>query len=144
MLLENAAGEGRKLGSTLADLEFLARGLEVKEIAAGFCFDTAHGFAAGLYDFSTAEAIDECLEQLEEVLGKGRLQLIHLNDSKIAFSGKADKHENLGKGYIWKNDLEPCAHLLRECKKKGIDVVLETPCAQQAEDYRWGCQARNA
>jgi deoxyribonuclease-4 len=144
LLLENAAGEGRKLGSTLAELEFLGRGLAEKDIAAGFCIDTAHAFGAGIFDFGSVEAIDEMFEQLDEVLGKDRFQLLHLNDSKIKFGGCADRHENLGQGYIWQADLEPCAYLLRECKSRGIDVVLETPAAGHMKDYQWGCKARNA
>jgi len=143
LLLENAAGEGRKLGSTLNELDFLARGLEVQGINAGFCIDTAHAYGAGVFDFSTVEAIDETFEQLDETLGKDRLQLIHLNDSKIAFGGRADRHENIGHGYIWSDDLEPCAYLLRVCKTRGIDVVLETPATHMVADYQWGCKVRN-
>ena len=144
LLLENAAGEGRKLGSTLSDLEFLGRGIQEANLAVGFCLDTAHAFGAGLFDFSSSELIDDMFDMVDEAIGVGRLQLIHLNDSKIKFGGKADRHENIGYGHIWQGDKEPCVYLLRECKKRGIDVMLEPPTERIAMDYQWGCKARNS
>lgn len=144
LLLENAAGEGRKFGSTLPDLAELGRGLLEEDLAVGFCIDTAHAYGAGVFDFSSVEAVDEMFEMLDEVLGIGRLQLIHLNDSKVKFGGHADRHDNIGHGFIWKEDRTPCAYLLRECKRRGIDVMLETPELHIKEDYLWGCKVRNS
>ena len=139
LLLENAAGEGRKFGSTLADLSYLfARCGE----GVGLCLDTAHAFGAGLFDFSSVEAIDEMFAMVDEAVGKDRLALVHLNDSKVPFGARVDHHENLGYGHIWKDDLEPCRYLIRECRRRGVDVVLETPAEHGAEDYALGCRAR--
>lgn len=135
VLLENAAGEGAKFGSSLNDLEYLFR--ELKNDGVGLCLDTAHAFGAGVFDFQSEESILEMFELVYETVGRERFQLLHLNDSKIVFGGCNDRHESLGKGYIWEESLEPCKFLLKECRKRGIDVVLETP--DVLENYAVGC-----
>jgi deoxyribonuclease-4 len=138
LLLENAAGEGAKMGSDLADLSYLFGELEGEGV--GFVLDTAHAFGAGLFDFESKESILEMFELIDENVGVGKLQLIHLNDSKIPFGGCNDRHENLGKGCIWEDSLESCGFLLRECKRRGVDVLLETPWEGIMEDYEKGCE----
>jgi deoxyribonuclease-4 len=136
ILLENAAGEGSKFGSTMQDLKYLFDNLQDEGV--GFCLDTAHCFAAGMFDLESKESIVEMFEVIEEDLGKDRLQLVHLNDSKIPFGGCNDRHECLGEGYIWKDSIDSCRILLQECRTRGIDVVLETP--DVVRDYQLGCK----
>ena len=43
------------------------------------------------------------LKELYHAIFAGYLKLIHLNDSQTPFGSKRDRHEILGKGYIWKD-----------------------------------------
>ena len=131
LLLENAAGEGAKFGSTLSDLTYLFQ--ELKEEGVGLCLDTAHAFGAGLFDFQTPDSIDRMFTTLDQHIGLERLQLIHINDSKVKFGGKADRHESLAKGYIWGEKQDGLFYLIQQCRKRGIDMILETPTP--LEDY---------
>lgn len=131
LLLENAAGEGARFGSSLNDLEYLFRELQTEGV--GFCLDTAHAYGAGVFDFSDEEGITDMFNVLDDVVGVGRLQLIHLNDSKIPFGGRNDRHECLGVGHIWRDRPEPLKFLLQEAKRQAIDVILETPDVER--DY---------
>lgn len=125
VLLENAAGEGAKFGSSLDDLEYLFAALVGQGV--GLCYDTCHGYSAGIFDLSTEEVILDFFEVIDDTVGVGKLQLLHVNDSKTKFSGKSDRHENLGRGHIWGSDVAPLKFLIKECQRRGIDMVLETP-----------------
>jgi deoxyribonuclease-4 len=63
----------------------------------------------------------------------GRIDLVHLNDSKDPFDSRRDRHENLGKGQIPPDDL---VQVVREAN---APVVVETPGGSddQAADIAW-------
>jgi len=125
ILLENAAGEGAKFGSSLDDLEYLFAGL--KDCGVSFCLDTCHAYSAGIFDLSTEEVILDMFDVIDDTVGVGKLQLVHVNDSLTKFNGHSDRHENLGRGHIWGSDVAPLKFLIKECQRRGIDMVLETP-----------------
>jgi len=135
LLLENSAGAGETLGNNLEQLSYLMT--ELKEEGVGLCLDTAHAFASGWLDFKDKESVITALDTIEREMPQ-KLQLVHLNDNKVAFGKCADRHEALGKGHIWSHSLEGCQTLLQECQKRGIDVILETP--DPLTDYELCCQ----
>ena len=96
LCLENTVGAGTELGWRVEELLEIFDGIEAKE-KAGFCFDTCHAFAAGWLDFDNFEAFVDSFTQPDYL---SRLAVIHLNDSKIPFDGRRDRHELLGKGEI--------------------------------------------
>src|SRR5690606_23601767 len=49
-LMENTAGQGTELGRTIEEILEIHGKIEQKD-RVGVCFDTCHGFAAGLLDF---------------------------------------------------------------------------------------------
>lgn len=126
LLLENTAGQGSELGTTLEQcLEVRARVAQPQRI--GFCFDTCHGFAAGAYrpeEWATFVANARSIGYWEH------LKAIHLNDSKMDYNSHRDRHANLGKGYIGESGLRT---LLRSGAFAGLPVVLETPVESEAE-----------
>lgn len=131
LLLENAAGQGTALGVELWELELLAR--EVPEI--NFCIDTCHLFAAGEYDISHPEIMEQYFLDFDERIGLGRLKLIHLNDSKKGFGCRVDRHEEIGNGMIWGKSVDSLLVLLEICLKHSIPVILETPNIANDFDY---------
>ena len=93
----------------------------------GFCFDTCHAFAAGIYRPEDWEAF---VEQARSIGYWEHLKAIHLNDSKFEHGSHKDRHANLGKGFIGEEGL---AILLRSGAFDGLPVVLETPVKDEAE-----------
>jgi deoxyribonuclease-4 len=67
--------------------------------------------------------------ELDGVVGKllavtGRLDLVHLNDSKDAFESGRDRHENLGAGQI---DLDVLVATVADAATAGVPTIVETP-----------------
>jgi deoxyribonuclease-4 len=124
LLLENAAGQGTSLGRDFDEIRNIFEGLDKNTI--GFCLDTQHVFGAGVNALSNHDDIVKLFDDIEEATGN-LPDVIHLNDSKKEFSGKVDRHENIGSGYIWKYNDEGLKSLLDICYDKDIDCILETP-----------------
>jgi len=126
LLLENTAGQGSEMGTTLEQcLEVRARVEQPERIA--FCFDTCHGFAAGMY------RPEEWADFVDTARRLGYWQLlraVHLNDSKFGYGEHKDRHANLGKGFIGEQGI---ATLLRSGAFEGLPVILETPVASEEE-----------
>lgn len=102
IILENAAGETNKLGSNLDELAEIVNGVnETLRPRVKICIDTAHIFGAGQYDFGSPETVTKFFEDFDEKLGLDRLELFHLNDSRVAYGSCKDRHDNLGFGHIF-------------------------------------------
>ena len=122
VLLENTAGSGTTLGSSLRELTHILEGLEYPD-RFGICFDTCHGFAAG-YDLSKRQGVGELLEAFKEGPGLKKLNLIHLNDSKGELGSRKDRHEHIGKGEIGESGFRA---FLSDSQITNIPLILETP-----------------
>ncbi|WP_442604056.1 deoxyribonuclease IV [Paenibacillus sp. KN14-4R] len=120
ILIENQAGAGDAEGSTFEELTTI-RNLCDQPERIGFCLDTCHAFASGLwkgYDW-------------EEVVRSGQssgyfdhLKAVHLNESKFAAGEKRDRHAPIGHGMIGEEHMR---RMLQSPFLKGIPIVLETP-----------------
>jgi len=119
ILVENTAGGD---GALAKDFDMLARLWDaIGEFGAGFCLDTCHAYSAG-WDLDTA---------VEKVMSiTGRIDLVHLNNSRDEFGSGRDRHANVvgGDGTI---DPEVLAGV---AKAAGAPVVVETPSEGQADD----------
>lgn len=132
LLLEVSAGSGTQLGCTWEEVEELSANLDSRYV--GLCLDTAHMFGAGMCSFASKEEIDELFERLDALSMK--VGLIHLNDSKVPFESRKDRHETLGAGYIWgSEETRPALdYFLSICFARRIDIVCETPEAKINDD----------
>ncbi len=130
LILENAAGEGSKIGSTLEDLRDILTLVPKKYLQQiSVCIDTCHLFAAGEYNISKVPEMKRFFVDFDKMIGIDKLRLFHLNDSKGEFGCRRDRHEDLGEGYIFgsiegKNALK---YLVNFCNSNRIDMILETP-----------------
>lgn len=122
LLLENAAGQRSELGASTDSLRKIWEALDTTH-AIGLCWDTQHSFSAGVCDYSTPEVVEELIEELSSFC---TLSMIHLNDSKVDFNGHVDRHEALGKGYIWRPGTASLQRLVEICGDVGIDLISET------------------
>jgi len=120
ILLENQAGDGSRMGTTLEELTQIRRLTRHPE-KIGFCFDTCHAYASGLWNGGNSE----------ELIGKGtqlgywdHLRAVHLNDSMYDVGSHRDRHAPLGEGRI---GLAAMKQLLGHVIFRDIPHILETP-----------------
>ena len=122
ILLENTAGSGQGLGSRFEQLAAIRSAVEANE-RVGICLDTAHLFAAG-YAIHTKEGLEEVLASFDRVIGLQHLKLIHLNDSKVPFDARVDRHWHIGQGHI---GLEAFRRIVNHPRLRDLPFILETP-----------------
>ena len=122
LLIEPTAGAGQSLAATVEDLGSYLHALD-DHPRVGVCLDTCHAFAAG-HDLAAPGGVRATLNALVRTVGRGRLKLVHANDSKDALGSNRDNHERVGNGQIGS---EPFAELFRHPATRGVPVVLETP-----------------
>jgi deoxyribonuclease-4 len=97
ILVENTAGMGTAVGSSLEEVADLVAGLA--DLNAGACLDTAHLFASG-YDLSSEKGLEQTIEQVDKTIGLDNVPVFHVNDSKVALGGRVDRHDHIGHGKI--------------------------------------------
>ncbi len=121
MLIENTAGGDGAMARTMDNLARLwdavgdAEGGEV-----GFCLDTCHAFSAG-------EDLATVVDRVKAITG--RIDLVHLNNSRDEFASGRDRHAPLRSGTI------DATQLVEVVRAAGAPVICETPSA--GDDVRW-------
>jgi deoxyribonuclease-4 len=122
LLLENSAAGGDKVGATLEEISQLIKGVNSKRV--GVCYDTAHGFEAGLIEEYSAVNIKKFLDKFNKLIGLKNLIALHVNDSKTIFNSQHDRHDNLGEGHI---GLKGFKNLAAEKRLHHCAWLLEVP-----------------
>jgi deoxyribonuclease-4 len=122
ILVEPTAGGGQPIAATVDDLGPLFDRLELHP-RLGVCLDTCHMYAAG-HDIAVPGGVRRLLNSLVRVVGRGRLRLVHANDSKDGLGSRRDRHAPIGTGNIGG---EPFAELFRHPATRGVPVLVETP-----------------
>jgi deoxyribonuclease-4 len=102
---------------------------KIGEFGAGFCLDTCHAFAGG-------EDLVDVVERARAITG--RIDLVHLNNSRDEFNSGRDRHANVKKGTI---DPELLVAVLAAAD---APAVVETPTEGQAEDIAYLMSALGA
>jgi deoxyribonuclease-4 len=141
LLVEPTAGGGQALAATVQDLGPYFAALD-DHPRLGVCLDTCHAFAAG-HDLSSPGGMKKTLDALVRSVGRGRLQLVHANDSKDPLGSTRDRHESIGTGHIGK---DPFVELFRHPATRNVPVVIETPgdAAAHRRDIDLLCALRDA
>ena len=126
LILENATGSGDGIGASLEDLaDILAAasmsGLPMERL--GVCLDTAHLWGAG-YDVSTQDGVGTLVARIDELLGREKVVMLHLNDSRTTLGSKLDRHEHIGAGQVGEQGMR---ELLNEPWLATLPTYLETP-----------------
>jgi deoxyribonuclease-4 len=122
LLVEPTAGGGEALAATIDDLSAYFAALDGHP-RLGVCLDTCHAYAAG-HDIARPGGVRRTLNALVKGVGKGRLGLVHANDSKDPLSSGRDRHAPIGVGTI---GVDPFAELFVHPAMRGVPVVVETP-----------------
>jgi deoxyribonuclease-4 len=126
LVLENAAGTGDGIGSSLEDLADImsaatAAGLPFDRL--GICLDTAHLWGAG-YDVGDSTWLDPFVERTERLIGRDAIAVLHLNDSRTELGSRLDRHEHIGAGKMGRDGLRD---LLNHPWLGSLPTYLETP-----------------
>lgn len=120
ILIENTAGGDFAMAR---HLDAIARLWDaVGEFGAGFCLDTCHAWAGG-------EQLLGIVERVKAITG--RIDLVHLNNSRDEFNSARDRHANLATGMI-----DP-AMLTAVVSAADAPVILETPADGIADDLAY-------
>lgn len=124
LLLENTAGAGREIGSSLEELAHvvgeLGRGAKDR---LGVCLDTCHAQAAG-YDLGTQAGVRAFSLRAAQLVGPDRVKVVHANDSLGAAGSHLDRHVPVGQGTIGEEGFRA---LLTDPLLAGCPFLLETP-----------------
>ncbi len=134
LLLENAAGQGSTLCSTLEELSEVFRRVRLAR-RLGVTLDTCHLFEAG-FDLRTEDGYGALVDRLRATVGEENVRAFHLNDAKAALGSHLDRHENIGRGEIGEAGF---GRLVRDARWERVPGYLETPLddhgyARYAED----------
>jgi deoxyribonuclease-4 len=129
--LEITAGQGSSLGYRLEHLACVIEGVK-KPRRLGVCLDTAHLFAAG-YDFR-GRKYGKFMKELDSILGRQHVKVIHMNDSKKGLGSRVDRHDHIGRGLIGLEGFRP---IVRDAFFKFIPKILETPKEKAPDGRDW-------
>lgn len=118
LLLENNAGPPGSIGTTLQELTHVRNLCEFPE-KIGFCLDTCHAFASGLWTGGNTDELFEMADYFEQ------LKAVHLNNSKYPLGSGKDRHANIfNTGHIREEQFD---QLLTASLLKDVPFILETP-----------------
>lgn len=148
IILENAAGEKNKIGSTLEDIASI-----LKLVPSEFhpqvkvCIDTAHAFGAGLYHWGKIEDVCQFYDDFDRLIGLDYLEVFHLNDSRKSdekahnafFGSHKDRHENLGLGYIFSDDEGGLKEFFLRARRYHIPIIGEPHKNIGMRDWEYVC-----
>ena len=122
ILVENTAGGKNSIAREMDSIERLWE--VVGDLNVGLCLDTCHSWAGGIPTKDAVKGFKKLVKKID---------LVHFNDSKDDFNSSRDRHQNLGKGNIPKDELE---YIIKNCK---TDIIVETPGGldEQKKDVAW-------
>jgi deoxyribonuclease-4 len=127
LCMETTAGAGTVLGATFEELaDLIQRIPEPHRARVGVCLDTCHVYSAG-YDL--VNDYDGVWARFDDVIGRDRLRVMHLNDSKVPFASRKDRHELIAEGTLGEY---PFRRIMTDERLSSIPKVIETPKGDDA------------
>lgn len=126
-ILETCAKCGTELLSDLEEFgNFYHRFTDKQKENFKICIDTCHVFSAN-YSLKSEKNAISFIDIVDKFIGWKNVIVIHLNDSKKDCGCCVDRHENLCKGYIGKDDESGFKYFVNHCYELKIPLILETP-----------------
>ena len=126
-ILETCASCGTELLSDLKDFgAFYHRFTEEQHKNLKICIDTCHVFSAG-YNLKNEVDTYAFIDLVETHIQWSNVCVIHFNDSKKDVGCCVDRHENICKGCIGKDDDSGLKLFVNFCYDRNIPLILETP-----------------
>ncbi|MFC5531896.1 deoxyribonuclease IV [Cohnella yongneupensis] len=123
ILLENQAGDHGPMG-TAPEEWVQIRSLCDEPDKIGFCLDTCHLFASGVWEPGGWQAFAERARKLRMW---DSLRAVHLNDSLFQQGSRKDRHAPIGAGYIGEDGFR---EVLATPEIRKVPLFLETPTSE--------------
>lgn len=130
-ILENSAGEGTKLGHKMQDIINILKSIDDSRV--GLCLDTAHLFGYG--EFDLRYHLKNFLDYINRENIIKYIKCFHFNDSKVDLGSKKDRHESLGHGMIFKDNLDVMNEFIEFFKNNKIYFIRESHNLCYEDDY---------
>lgn len=118
--LETMAGKGSEIGRSFEELAAIFDKVRLND-KLRICMDTCHLHDAG-YDI--VHDFDGVISSLDRLIGKDKIALFHINDSKNERGAGKDRHANIGDGFIGTEALRRIVH---HPDFLHLPKILETP-----------------
>lgn len=123
--LETMAGKGSEIGRSFEELAAIFDKVHYNN-KLRICMDTCHLNDAG-YDI--VNHFDDVIDQFDKLLGKDRIAVFHINDSKNERGAAKDRHANIGSGTI---GTEALHYIVHHPDFMHLPKILETPYVPSA------------
>lgn len=127
--LETMAGKGTEVGRNFHEINAIIEGVSNSE-RLSVCFDTCHTHDAG---YLTKDDFDQVISEFDSIVGKEKITVFHINDSKNIQGAAKDRHENIGFGYI---GFEALNFIVNHPDFMHVPKILETPYVTETEDSK--------
>jgi deoxyribonuclease-4 len=130
LMLENAAGQNGVIGQSFEELAQVIEAVEKlggDSNKLGIGVDTQHAWGSG-YDFSTDAGVTRLVDDVAQTVGLERLNVLHVNDSKVALGSNRDRHANIGEGEIGEAGI---ARVINHPQLIHLPLFLEVPGDKQ-------------
>jgi len=127
--LETMAGKGNEIGKTFEELKAIID-LISDQSRVSVCFDTCHTHDAGYLVKDDFEAV---IKHFDEVVGKDKISVFHINDSKNPLGASKDRHENFGFGFL---GFDALMKIVYHEDFLDIPKILETPYVEGKAPYK--------
>ncbi len=114
------AGKGTECGRNFEEIAEIMNGVK-NSSRLSVCFDTCHTHDAG---YKVRDDFDSVIEEFDRIVGKEKISVFHINDSKNDISASKDRHENIGFGFIGFDALNK---VVNHPDFMDIPKILETP-----------------
>ncbi len=125
--LETMAGKGSEVGCTFEEIARIISLVNHPE-KLSVCFDTCHVFDSG-YDI--VNDLEGVLEKFDKAIGKEKISVFHINDSKNTLGSRKDRHANIGDGNI---GFEALCKVVYHSDFTDVPKILETPYIKDPDD----------
>ncbi len=131
IVLENTAHARMTVGGSIYDFKQLLALVDQPD-RVNFCIDTAHAHSYG-YDLVNPEYQDIFLEEINDIMGKSRIALLHLNETSEQCGSYIDRHVAFGQGQIGNEALQ---RFMNHPLCKDIPIILEIPAVPTEAEER--------
>lgn len=118
--LETMAGKGSEIGRSFEELAAIFDKVQYSD-KLRVCMDTCHLNDSG---YDVVNRFDEMIDQFDQLIGKDRIAVFHINDSKNERGAGKDRHANIGAGTI---GTEALRYIVHHPDFMHLPKILETP-----------------
>lgn len=125
--LETMAGKGSEIGRSFEELAAIFDKVHYSD-KLRVCMDTCHMNDAG---YDVVHHFDDIIDRFDQLIGKDRIAVFHINDSKNDRGAAKDRHANIGAGTI---GTEALRYIVHHPDFMHLPKILETPYIPSAAD----------